>query len=89
MNKLPVTLIEVKEYLRLDGDGEDIILTALTKAAHEHCENYLGCKLARSVPGPVKQAILLLIAHFYEERAGEGIPSVVYTLLSAYRKLKW
>ncbi|MGM9582163.1 MAG: head-tail connector protein [Phascolarctobacterium sp.] len=36
----PVTLEEVKAYLRIDDDSEDVLLQALIKAAREYCENY-------------------------------------------------
>lgn len=36
----PVTLEEVKAYLRIDDDSEDMLLQALIKTAREYCENY-------------------------------------------------
>lgn len=36
----PVTLEEVKAYLRIDDDSEDLLLQALIKTAREYCENY-------------------------------------------------
>ena len=36
----PVTLEEVKAYLRIDDDTEDVLLQALIKTAREYCENY-------------------------------------------------
>lgn len=36
----PVTLEEVKAYLRIDDDSEDELLQALIKTAREYCENY-------------------------------------------------
>ncbi|MCX7782000.1 MAG: head-tail connector protein [Negativicutes bacterium] len=83
-----LTIAEIKEYLRIDGE-ENALLTALYAAAKEHCENYLQAPLTSEVPMPVKQALLILIAHFYEERIGEDIPKVVYTLLSPYRAHIW
>lgn len=88
MDDLP-TLEEVKAYLRIDSEEEDILLAGLLFAAKEHCENYLQAGLPSEVPTPVKQALLILIGHFYEQRAGEDIPNVVYVLLSPYRAHLW
>ena len=84
-----ITLEEIKEYLRIDGEEEDALLAGLLLAAKEHCENYLQARLPRKVPTPVKQAMLILAGHFYEQRAGEDIPKVVYVLLSPYRAHLW
>jgi len=85
----PVTLTEIKEYLRIDSEEEDFLLAGLLLAAKEHCEDYLQAGLPSEVPTPVKQAVLILMGHFYEQRAGENIPKVVYALLSPYRAHLW
>ena len=85
----PVTLAEIKTYLRIDGEEEDTLLAALIPIAREHCENVLNASLPVEVPMPMKLALLVLICHFYEQRAGEEIPPVVYTLLSPYRNIHW
>lgn len=85
----PLTLTEIKEYLRIDGEEENSLLTALLSAAIAHSENYLQAPMPSETPTPVKQALLILIGHFYEQRAGEDIPNVVYVLLSPYRAHLW
>ena len=85
----PLTLEETKEYLRIDSTNEDVLIASLITVAKEHCENYLQASLPEEVPMPVKQVLLILIGHFYEERAGESIPNVVYVLLSPYRAHLW
>ena len=85
----PLTLTEIKEYLRIDGEEENSLLTALLSAALSHSENYLQAPLPSETPTPIKQALLILIGHFYEQRAGEDIPNVVYVLLSPYRAHLW
>ena len=80
---------EVKAFLRIDGEEEDSLLAGLIPVAREHCENYLNASLPTEVPTPVKQAQLLLISHFYEQRSGETIPPVVYALLAPYRNIHW
>ena len=84
-----VTVAEAKEYLRIDGEEEDTLLASLISVAAAHCEDYLQNALLNELPLPVKQAILILVAHFYEQRIGEEIPKVVYTLLSPYRAHQW
>ena len=85
----PLTLTEINEYLRIDGEEENSLLAALLSAAISHSENYLQAPLPSETPTPVKQALLILIGHFYEQRAGEDIPNVVYVLLSPYRAHLW
>lgn len=36
----PVALEEIKEYLRIDGDDEDVLLASLITAARCYCEDY-------------------------------------------------
>ncbi len=85
----PVTLDEVKAYLRIDGEEEDSLLATLISVAKSHCEDYLQAGLPIDIPTPVKQAMLILVGHFYEQRGGENIPKVVYDLLSPYRAHLW
>ena len=89
MGNLLVTVAEAKEYLRIDGEEEDTLLASLISVATAHCEDYLQTALSNELPLPVKQAALILVAHFYEQRIGEVIPKVVYTLLSPYRDHQW
>jgi hypothetical protein len=81
-------LSEVKEFLRLDSDAEDAYIKILILLAREMCENYLRGPLPRRVPQSARQAQLLIVGYFYENREGgkEGIPPAVYALLDPYRK---
>ena len=85
----PVSLQEVKTYLRIDGEEEDSLLADLLAAARQHAEDYLNAELAEPLPLPIRQSLLLLTAHFYEQRSGEPVPQVVYCLLAPYRNLHW
>jgi len=78
-----LTLDYVKEFLRIDHDEEDGYISVLIILAKELCENYLRCDLPEHES--VKQAQLLVISHFFENRNGEDVPTVVYRLLDAYR----
>ncbi len=81
-----LTVDYVKEFMRIDTDEEDGYLSVLLILAKEFCENYLRCDLPEPLPETVKQAELLVISHFYENRNGTPIPDTVYRLLDAYRK---
>ena len=85
----PVSLQEVKTYLRIDGEEEDSLLADLLAAARQHAEDYLNAELPQPLPLPIRQSLLLLTAHFYEQRSGEPVPQVVYCLLAPYRNLHW
>jgi uncharacterized phage protein (predicted DNA packaging) len=91
MDNIRITLAEVKEYLRIDSEEEDGLLANLLSASIEHCENFLYPAVlpSESLPMPIKQAVLILVAHFYEQRNGEEIPKVIYVLISPYRGQKW
>lgn len=86
-----LTLNEVKQYLRLDTNAEDEYLNILIILACEMCENYTRIPLPDELPESYKQAMLLCIGYFFEQRQGTkyGIPQVFYTLLSPYRKAEF
>ena len=83
-----LTLDEVKEYLRLDTDAGDKYLNVLILLACEMCENYTRLTLPEELPDSYKQAMLVVIGYFFENRDGDksGVPNVFYTLLLPYRK---
>lgn len=81
-----LTLDEVKEFLRIDHSEEDGYISVLLLLAKELCENYLRTDLPKEPVESVRQAQLLVIAHFYEQRNGTPVPEAVYRLLDAYRK---
>ena len=90
-------LAETKEFLRVDGDEEDILISSLIVTAKELVENVLRKKLDEfeQVPETVHQAMLILVGTLYEERqitknkAGLDIKEtldLVRRMLFAYRK---
>lgn len=81
-----ITLCEVKEFLRIDHTEEDGYLNILILLSSEMAENYLRSNLPEILPESIRQAMLIVIAHFYEKRDGEPVPDVVYRLLDFYRK---
>ena len=57
------------------------------------CQNYMRKDIPDECPESIRQACLIIIGHFYENRgeslAGNGnepIPQVVYRLLDPYRQ---
>ena len=81
-----LTLDEVKEFLRIDHSEEDGYISVLLLLAKELCENYMRKDIIEPMPESVRQAQLLVISHFYENRSGAPIPETVYRLLDNYRK---
>lgn len=83
-----LTLEETKQYLRLDTDAEDDYLRILILLAAEMCENYTRKPIPEELPESYKQAMLICIGYFFENRDGgkDGVPDVFYTLLLPYRK---
>lgn len=79
-------LEEIKEFLRIDHDTEDDYLLSLRYLAKEICENYLREPLPTASIISIRQAQLLVVAHFYENRGDSQIPDAVYRLLDSYRK---
>ncbi|NFE94360.1 head-tail connector protein [Clostridium botulinum] len=89
-----VTLEETKLYLRVDGDGENTLITKFILTAEELCEDILRYKLTEFeiIPEAVRQAILYAVANMYEMRETFDVKSVIETmvrLLFSYRKESW
>lgn len=63
-----ITLNDAKAHLRVTQDLEDGYIQGLINAAQAHVDAYLGAPLIEPTPGPVRAAILLLVADLYEHR---------------------
>lgn len=65
-----LNLAETKEFLRLDGDDEDTLISSLIVTAKDLTEDIMRRKLDEfeEVPETVRQAMLILVATLYEER---------------------
>lgn len=92
-----LTLQETKDFLRLDGDDEDALVSSLIVTAKELTEDVLRRPLSdfREVPDTVHQAMLILVGTLYEERqvakdkSGVDIKEtldLVRRMLFAYRR---
>ena len=69
----PLTLQEVKDYLRLDDALDERVLQDLIEAARLHCEDYTGRVL-------MTQTLTLTVDGFYElaDPLWEGTRTVPY-----------
>lgn len=71
----PITLDEVKNYLRVTDDAEDALIASLLDAATIAAGDYLNLtadELTAAMPAPVKAAILLQVGDLYENRERQG-----------------
>ena len=90
---------EVKQHLRIEENDEDEYLESLIRQAQATAEDF--CRVSfeplegdgdeRSVPEPVRLAVLLMVSHYYEnrdnpERAVYGTMRIAFeNLLYPYR----
>ena len=90
-------LKETKEFLRIDGDEEDNLISTLILTAQTLTEDVIRQKLSEfeEVPEPIHQAMLILVGTLYEERqiskekSGVDIKEtldLVRRMLFAYRR---
>ena len=86
-----------KEFLRIDGDEEDNLISTLILTAQTLTEDVIRQKLSEfeEVPEPIHQAMLILVGTLYEERqiskekSGVDIKEtldLVRRMLFAYRR---
>ena len=95
-----LTLQETKEFLRVDGDDEDALISSLIITAQVLTEDVLRRPLSEfeKLPDPIKQAMLIIVGTLYEERqvskdkAGVDIKEtldLVRQMLFGYRRSKF
>ena len=64
-----LTLPVIKQYLRIDGNDDDILLEAFKDASIKYCTSYMGCTEADLERYPdVTIVVLSLISDSYEVR---------------------
>lgn len=69
MKTSELTLDIIKQYLRIDGDDDDILLNAFLSASIQYCTSYMGCTLEDLEKyDDVTIVILALISDSYEVR---------------------
>lgn len=84
----PVSLAEAKQQLRVEFTEDDTLIQGYITAAREICESFLNQPLvaAEGEEQPVvkqtwKQAILLAVANWYQNREQGTFPNAAYQLL--------
>lgn len=69
MKTSELTLDVIKQYLRIDGNDDDILLNAFLSASIQYCTSYMGCTLEDLENyDDVTIVILALISDSYEVR---------------------
>jgi len=89
-----ISLEDVKLYLRVTGDEENMLITSFINTAEEMCEGILRFPLSTftQVPETVKQAIFYAVGNMYEEREKANMKDVLEIMkntLFAYRSESW
>lgn len=96
-----LTLSETKNFLRVDDEEDDALITSLIITAKVLIEDIIRDTIDTydNVPEPIKQAALILVGTLYEERQvskndKEGLAlkdtlDLVRRMLFAYRKDKF
>ena len=84
----PVSLAEAKAQLRVEFDADDELIAGYITAAREICESFLNQPLVAveneeppAVKQAWKQAILLAVANWYQNREQGAFPNAAYQLL--------
>lgn len=69
MKTSELTLDVIKQYLRIDGNDDDILLNAFLSASIQYCTSYMGCTIEDLEKyDDVTIVILALISDSYEVR---------------------
>ena len=84
----PVSLAEAKQQLRVEFTEDDTLIQGYITAAREICESFLNVPLVAAegeepptVKQSWKQAILLAVANWYQNREQGAFPEAAYQLL--------
>ena len=78
-----VSLEEVKEYLRVEGSEEDVLLTALIKTSETLCMDIARITETAAfegLDGSAKTAVLYAVAYLYEHREEADHHELILTL---------
>ena len=63
-----VTVDEAKTHLRIEHDEEDAFIGSLIAQAQAAAEDFCRVTFTEPAPEPVRLAVLLMAAHYYENR---------------------
>lgn len=88
-----VDLAAAKAHCRVDHDDDDTEITAMIAAASDHLTSVGVDTTTVPVPPAVEHAVLMLVAHFYENReavtevATSAVAIGVDRLIQPYREV--
>lgn len=71
MAVVPITL--AKQHLNIDHSGDDELIEHYLDVAQEWIVDFIGKPFPEPAPATLKQAVMLLAAHYYENREGSLI----------------
>lgn len=79
-----VTLEEMKQYLRVDYEDDDQLITGFITTAEQLCRDVLRIdgEADLSADGKVKTAVMYAVAYFYEHREEADHHELTLTLRS-------
>lgn len=85
-----VTVANVKAALHVDGDDDDTYIESLIQAAQDKAENFcrVNFESMEYVPSSVIQAIMLMVAHWYQYR-DESETGAYKATEDAFKSLLW
>lgn len=85
---------DAKVHLNIVGDADDVLIGAKINAAEAWIDRWLPEPMADMdvVPADLKQAVLMLVGHFYENReatligiSADEVPLGVWSILDQHR----
>jgi hypothetical protein len=84
----PLTLADARAFLRVEHEDDDALIGELITAARTHLDE-------AQTPPPLRHALRLLVAHWYEHRAitadptdSQTLPVSVAALIGPYREMR-
>ncbi|GAB1581732.1 head-tail connector protein [Phyllobacterium phragmitis] len=89
-----ITVADAKAHLNITTDADDALIAAKIEAAEAWIDRWLAEPMANmaEVPADLKEAILLLVGHLYENReasivglTAEEIPFGIWSIIDQHR----
>ena len=83
-----LTLEEIKSYLRVEAEEDDLLITTMMESAEELCTEIVR-EMPEEVPLTVKIAALYAVAYLYEHREEANhkeLTQTIKNLLAPFRK---